>query len=98
MTIRIAVGLSVAAVAAVSLTPVATALPHAFGGGQQSALADVPAPLVGTGSKGAIAGEYLVMLKDQAGLQAAGVEGSGDSAQTLVADAVERGEDAGATV
>ncbi len=92
--IRVAVGLSVAAVAAVTLTSVANALPHAFGGGSKSA---APAPLVG-GGKSAIAGEYVVMLKDPAGLQAAGVEGSGESSSSLVAAAVQRGKAAGATV
>jgi subtilisin family serine protease len=93
--IRIAVGLSVAAAAAVTLTPVANALPHAFGGDAGRA---APAPLVGGNSKSAIAGEYVVMLKDPAGLQAAGVEGSGESSQSLVAGAVQRGKEAGATV
>ncbi|GAB6899762.1 S8 family peptidase [Kineosporia succinea] len=78
--------------AVVTLTPVADALPAALGGAPDLA------PLVGTGSRSAIAGEYLVMLKDQAGLKAAGVDGATSSAQSLVASAVERGKDAGADV
>ncbi|GLY27104.1 hypothetical protein Kisp02_04690 [Kineosporia sp. NBRC 101731] len=89
--IRIALGLSAATAAVVTLTPVADALPAALGGTD-------PAPLVGADSKSAIDGEYLVMLKDQAGLSAAGVDGAGSSAGSLVAAAVERGEDAGAQV
>ncbi|MBT0772651.1 S8 family serine peptidase [Kineosporia sp. J2-2] len=94
--IRIAVGLSAATAAAVALSPVvASALPASLGGDVSRS---APAPLVGSGSSGAIDGQYVVMLKDQAGLSAAGVDGADGSSQSLVAEAVERGEKAGATV
>ncbi|MCE0534291.1 S8 family serine peptidase [Kineosporia rhizophila] len=93
MTIGIALGVTAATATAVTLTPMASALPAALGGGTE-----YTAPLVGAGNAGAIEGEYLVMLKDQAGLRAAGVDGAGDPAPAFVAEAVERGEEAGATV
>jgi subtilisin family serine protease len=72
-------------IAAVSTLPASAASPAAE-----------PAPLVGTSSAGAIAGEYLVVLKDASGLRAAGLDGS--SASTIVADAVSRGTKVGATI
>ncbi|MCD5309724.1 S8 family serine peptidase [Kineosporia babensis] len=93
LTAGIAVGVTAVAATAVTLTPVASALPAALGGSTVSS-----APLVGAGSASAIEGEYLVMLKDDAGLRAAGVDGAGEAAGQFVAQAAERGEEAGATV
>ena len=98
MLLGVAVGLTAVTATAVTLTPVASALPAAFGGDAGSTASTGPAPLVGADSQSAIDGEYLVMLKDQAGLRAAGVDGADTSAQTFVAEAVERGEEAGASV
>ena len=54
------------------------------------------APLLGIDAPGAIPGQFLVVLKDPTGLRAAGL--GTPSPSTLVADAVTRGQKAGAVV
>jgi len=93
--IRLTLGVSAATTAAFTLTPIASALP-----GLRTDPA--PAPLIGATNPGAIPGEYLVMLKDQVGLRAAGVDGpsgpGGGSGADQVAAAVDRGRRVGARV
>jgi subtilisin family serine protease len=55
-----------------------------------------PAPLVGTSAAEKVAGEYMVVLKDQAGLRAAGVKTASDKNQ--VKSAADRGRKLGAGV
>jgi aqualysin 1 len=87
---RIIAGLGVTAlVAAVSTAPASAAQGSA-------AASSKPAPLIGTSTAGVIPGQYLVMLKDQAGPHPAGLHGAPTS--TMVSAAVRRAKRAGATV
>jgi subtilisin family serine protease len=81
---------------AVAFTVAAVVVSAAFVGVPGASASPVPAPLLGTASPGAIPGEYLVVLKQPAGLQAAGLGPS--SSSRLVADAVARGRSIGAVV